>query len=78
MYTCLAHDLTTTAPLRRPLPLVSAGTQLVSCAYDGHASIAYGADWGWRGAGEGSAAAPDVVVSCSFYDKGLHVWSPTP
>jgi diphthamide biosynthesis protein 7 len=50
----------------------------VSCAYDGHASIAYGADWGWRGAGEGSYSAPDVVVSCSFYDKGLHVWSPAP
>ena len=57
---------------------IAAGGLRVSCAYDGHASIAYGADWGWRGAGEGSAAAPDVVVSCSFYDKGLHVWSPTP
>ena len=57
---------------------VRPGSLRASCVYDGHASIAYGADWGWRGAGEGSYSAPDVVVSCSFYDKGLHVWSPTP
>jgi diphthamide biosynthesis protein 7 len=61
----------------RSSTIASSGLR-VSCAYDGHASIAYGADWGWRGAGEGSYSAPDVVVSCSFYDKGLHVWSPAP
>jgi diphthamide biosynthesis protein 7 len=51
-------------------------------SYQGHKSIAYGADWGWRGGGGGGGAEEeeereeDVVVSCSFYDKGLHVWSP--
>ena len=51
-----------------------AGSLRASPAYDGHASIAYGADWGWRG----GISRRDVVVSCSFYDKGLHVWTPTP
>lgn len=49
----------------------------VACTYDGHCSIAYGADWGWRG-GDGNGREPDVVVSCSFYDKGLQVWTPPP
>jgi diphthamide biosynthesis protein 7 len=53
---------------------VRPGSLRASCVYDGHASIAYGADWGWRG----GRSRGDVVVSCSFYDKGLHVWSPTP
>jgi hypothetical protein len=55
--------------------------------YKGHESIAYGADW-FRGsladveaasgtACQGSAALPaDVVATCSFYDRRLHLWSP--
>ena len=46
----------------------------VSCEYDGHGSIAYGADWGYRS--KQSQTDSDVIVSCSFYDKGLHVWTP--
>lgn len=48
------------------------GSLSVAFRYEGHGSIAYGADWGWKRGG----APEDVVVSCSFYDKGLHVWSP--
>ena len=48
------------------------GSLSVAFQYGGHGSIAYGADWGWKRGG----APEDVVVSCSFYDKGLHVWSP--
>ena len=48
------------------------GSLSAAFRYGGHGSIAYGADWGWKRGG----VTEDVVVSCSFYDKGLHVWSP--
>ena len=41
-------------------------------AYLEHGSIAYGADWGFRA---GPRGVPDVVASCSFYDRGVRAWS---
>jgi diphthamide biosynthesis protein 7 len=88
-------------------------------SYEAHGSIAYGADWGWRGDDgdgddddddddddgsdgssdldssrgtpsnellkspggtfhrAGEATKTSVIVSCSFYDRGLHCWSPS-
>ena len=40
--------------------------------YDEHDSIVYGADWARLG-----DDAPDVLVSCSFYDKSIRCWSVT-
>lgn len=40
--------------------------------YDEHESIVYGADWARLG-----DASPDVLVSCSFYDKSVRCWSVT-
>lgn len=37
-------------------------------AYRGHGSIAYGVDWRRDG-------RDNVLASCSFYDKDLHLWS---
>jgi hypothetical protein len=56
--------------------------------YEAHESIAYGCDW-WRGGGGsgvgGGSGAPRcsssssscIVATASFYDKRLHVWSPS-
>lgn len=58
--------------------------------YQGHGSIAYGADW-WYGNGasrrltQGDQQQADssplprqqgLVATCSFYDKLLHLWTP--
>ncbi|GAB5359232.1 hypothetical protein AAMO2058_000526600 [Amorphochlora amoebiformis] len=43
--------------------------------YRGHGSLAYGADWWqeWTKKGDdGDVNSP--IVSCSFYDCGLHIW----
>ena len=41
-----------------------------SSAYYEHGSLAYGCDWVSL---DGSSG--DCVVSCSFYDRAVHVWS---
>lgn len=54
--------------------------------YNGHGSIAYGADWvvedgsgstSSTADGEDKAVRPPLVVTCSFYDQMLHMWSPS-
>jgi hypothetical protein len=54
--------------------------------YEAHESIAYGCDW-WRGGGRRGGSAPCssssaddprcIVATASFYDKRLHLWSPS-
>ena len=56
------------APLAPPAAIFAAAAP----AYLEHGSIAYGADWGFRA---GPRGVPDVVVSCSFYDRGVRAWS---
>jgi diphthamide biosynthesis protein 7 len=42
----------------------------VATRFDGHTSLAYGADWSRLPADqEGS-----LVATCSFYDHTMHVW----
>jgi hypothetical protein len=47
-------------------PAADAAAQ--QCHYDLHKSLAYGCDWCPR------PASWADVVSCSFYDKQLHLW----
>eukprot|EP00042_Codosiga_hollandica_P037487 m.295448 g.295448 ORF g.295448 m.295448 type:complete len:247 (-) comp55152_c0_seq1:68-808(-) len=37
--------------------------------YQGHSSLAYGADW------SRTPKTPHTVATCSFYDHALHLWS---
>jgi diphthamide biosynthesis protein 7 len=38
--------------------------------FDGHTSLAYGADWSRLPADMGET----LVATCSFYDHTMHVW----
>lgn len=42
--------------------------------YEGHGSIAYGADWFQ---GPNGHHIQQLVATCSFYDGLLHLWSPS-
>lgn len=42
----------------------------IAARFDGHESLAYGADW----CGATNDQGEDVVASCSFYDHSLKVW----
>ncbi len=46
----------------------------VVTAYHEHQSIAYGADWHQQP--EDLPGGSDLVATCSFYDRSLHVWTP--
>ncbi len=66
----------------------SADYSTIECVetYKGHDSIAYGADWGrdTTHAGStgsthgtvGSTGRSGIAITCSFYDKLVHVWTP--
>jgi len=42
----------------------------VKTRFDGHTSLAYGADWSY---GE-SDDSKSLIASCSFYDHSMHLW----
>jgi diphthamide biosynthesis protein 7 len=46
------------------------------CSYQGHESITYGADW-YRGQVGDQGKMSMLAATCSFYDRSLHIWSPS-
>ena len=46
------------------------GCEILS-RFDGHSSLAYGADWSRLPPGAGHES---IVATCSFYDHSMHVW----
>jgi diphthamide biosynthesis protein 7 len=46
-----------------------AGSEIVG-RFEGHASLAYGADWCRLPPTTGGS----LIVSCSFYDHTMHMW----
>jgi len=45
------------------------GCEIVK-SFDGHASLAYGADW----SRSPETVERSLIASCSFYDHAMHVW----
>lgn len=63
------QQLVVVACMHAGVRVVDVGRMEHAFHYDKQQTLAYGGTWGRNGAGGG-----DVVASCTFYDREVHLW----
>ena len=81
---CSTDQLLLCACMHNGFVIINLTTEMIVCHYKEHSSLAYGCDWQCKEVStdplpesmdEGKdIRMENVIVSCSFYDKTVHVW----